>query len=928
MTPSAWRQSAAVDRQLIPFLEWLLPRHAEQGGLTEIRVLQRARGVWSAIVTPDDLYRIPDWLGPDGPGPGVGEANVYFGLNPVDPSRHQPHPLTRSRTAVRDAHIRRFSLLAVDIDPVRATGLSATDREKHAAQRVADQVSEWLGQQGARPLTADSGNGYHLLVPLVPNDDVRTAAASTRSLLHLLHERFSTDAAVVDRSTFNPSRILKLYGTVAAKGVATEERPHRVAAIDLSDIPEDVDLFASLAVEPQARTTSRSSNSWSEWRREALSALDLDAVYAEWLTGRSRQGWLECRDPWAESGDANPSAGIADGTGTAERGTFHSFRTGDSLSVFDFLTRRGEAATFADACDQVAAWTGIRRSGSRPPSTEAACSAWKRAGSAQTRNRLLRGELGRVAKLPALEQHQALDTVRQHTGLSLQVLRKTLREQKRPSLTPVEASNRPIVDWVTNRDRVDDLLRRLVDALLPFQRLFRTGEDMVFIERGVGPRRVTERTLIGKLASLVELRFLNATDDEVRLSRYDVLPGSIARAFVHAPAVRVRLPELVRYTRSPLFASSWSFVGTPGFHADSGTFYDGPVVEPLEGTSHLDELLADVHWLDLADRINFLGAALTTLTMPHWGRGHPFLAINGNKPGVGKSTLARLLGVLAEGHEPSSISWLPDDNEFEKQIATRVDAGDRVLVIDNAKTRRPIQSAVLERCITDTRLNFRRLGSNSSISRPENDLLFVLTMNLTQMGPDLRRRALPVNLSIDDNVRDVSYAIDDVVGWALKHRLALLGELAGLVADWVAAGRPVAEDAARHSTSQAWAGAVDGMLRHAGLVGFLSNFEAAEHQFDPRYLLMREVAEQFMGHDAAPAAGWVPRLEPWLRDRFVDRHGRERTDRAKATIVGSLFRDYLDATLEVDGQAVRLVREHPDGPTRSPVYRFVETASM
>ena len=66
-----------------------------------------------------------------------------------------------------------------------------------------------------------------------------------------------------------------------------------------------------------------------------------------------------------------------------------------------------------------------------------------------------------------------------------------------------------------------------------------------------------------------------------------------------------------------------------------------------------------------ADLVNFVACALTALTMPHWRRGHPFLAINGNKPGVGKSTLARVLGVLVEGEEPPTVTWLPDDAEFE-----------------------------------------------------------------------------------------------------------------------------------------------------------------------------------------------------------------------------------------------------------------------
>jgi hypothetical protein len=48
--------------------------------------------------------------------------------------------------------------------------------------------------------------------------------------------------------------------------------------------------------------------------------------------------------------------------------------------------------------------------------------------------------------------------------------------------------------------------------------------------------------------------------------------------------------------------------------------------------------------------------------------------------------------VFAEGAEPNTVSYSADDAEFEKQLATRIEPGDRVVVVDNAKTHRPIQS--------------------------------------------------------------------------------------------------------------------------------------------------------------------------------------------------------------------------------------------
>lgn len=382
---------------------WILERHAHLGLVTEIRVLRNTEGgeksIWAGIYGSDDLDALVTSLQPVSPTPRrrippndhprMGEANFYFTLNGVIPERAPGarRRLERARETVRDSDIGAYTLLPIDVDPIRPRCTSSTDQEKAAALEVADAIAAWLIERGAPPIRADSGNGYHLLVPLVPQmgQQLKTAAQDARTLLRLLNARFSTPRVQVDIGVFNPSRIFKLYGTRAVKGTNTQERPHRLASIELNHIPVEIDLFDHLRNELDAfaaqsgmrasrgqRTTAMSltsaqtpapppvrlspamaslpSDPWRVWRREALAALPLGAVYGELLTGVCRRGWLECRDPASPSGDQNPSAGVADGSGVAERGTFHSFRTGESISVFDFLVQVGVVNDFRGAC--------------------------------------------------------------------------------------------------------------------------------------------------------------------------------------------------------------------------------------------------------------------------------------------------------------------------------------------------------------------------------------------------------------------------------------------------------------------------------------------------------------------------------------------------------------------------------------------------
>ncbi len=956
---------AALETCTAPFLRMLTRIHAEAGGVTEIRVLGRG-GVYVARIGPDDVDAIVDALRPvtdvprarvpDGDHPRTGEANVYFCMGAVQPDASRPTGAVfrRTKRAAKDAEIVAYPFVVVDIDPERLPRDRASrDAEKDAARSVAESIRAELAERGVPTALADSGNGFHLVARqtvTVGTEAVKACSDAMRRVLHDLNARHSTASARVDVSTHNRSRIMKLYGTVATKGEDTADTPHRLSWIDVTAIPEPRDVLARLAPRPEppppARPQERARRAerpnparpaQRDWRAAALAATDLSTVYGEWLTGCDRgNGWLECRDPASPSGDRNPSAGVADGSGQAERGTFHSFRTSESCSLFDFLVRVGRVADIGSALRLVADLSGVplppRRGRGEPPALDAFAEHWNATSDEAARSRALDAALRQALDLAPIAQEQAFEQIRAAAGLSAGSMRSAIaatkdairRERAQARATP--PASRPctqVVRYVVNTDSLEALYDSLLGVMLPVERFFQRGTDLVYVRRERGPVVLSEYNLPGILSSFLELAIFRATADGVVFERYDALSGALARAFLAAPHVAVRFPVLVGYVRSPVFDASWRLVARFGYHAESGLFYDGPPIVPREGSEALDRALTGFRWKADADRVNFVGALLTALTMPSWGRGHPFLAINGNKAGVGKTTLARTLAAIAEGSEPSAISFIANEDEMEKQLATRIDAGDRIVIVDNAKTSAPISSAVLERSITAPRLVFRRLGSNSEIARAQNDVLFVLTMNMTQLGPDLRRRALPLNLEVTGNVRHAGYTVDDPVGAVLAARADILGELAGMVVRWVEAGMPVPEDAATHSTSAAWARQVDGILRHAGMLGFLSNQAESEHAFDPDYDALREVCEEHHELGFLTCTEWAPYLAfgP-LGERLRDRQGNPRSARSQATVLGILFGHYVGETFEVGGEVFTL-DERVERKGHPPFYGFV-----
>jgi len=226
----------------------------EPGEVFEVRILntQRAGTVSGYFDAPDLAARaVARW---DGKAPGV-----YATLNPVLPdlaARAYNRLVERVRTTTSDGDVTRRRWLLVDVDAERPAGISATGDEWQAANDLAVVIGAHLHAQGwPAPVTANSGNGMHLLYRVdLPNDDEARELVS-RCLVSLA-ARFNTGAVKVDTAVFNAARIAKVPGTFVCKGDNLPARPHRRAALLATPaelVPVPVALLRALAGQAPAQ---------------------------------------------------------------------------------------------------------------------------------------------------------------------------------------------------------------------------------------------------------------------------------------------------------------------------------------------------------------------------------------------------------------------------------------------------------------------------------------------------------------------------------------------------------------------------------------------------------------------------------------------------------------------------------------------------
>jgi len=134
--------------------------------------------------------------------------------------------------SVKDEDITARQLLLIDIDRSGDTKKPASDIEVKAAEALSSEVQGYLKKHGfPEPERVMSGNGVHLYYKLdfLPNNEQATQTIKT--LLNHLASKFNNSIVEIDTTVFNASRITKMPGTIARKGIESEGRPYRMAKV-------------------------------------------------------------------------------------------------------------------------------------------------------------------------------------------------------------------------------------------------------------------------------------------------------------------------------------------------------------------------------------------------------------------------------------------------------------------------------------------------------------------------------------------------------------------------------------------------------------------------------------------------------------------------------------------------------------------------
>lgn len=369
------------------------------------------------------------------------------------------------------------------------------------------------------------------------------------------------------------------------------------------------------------------------------------------------------------------------------------------------------------------------------------------------------------------------------------------------------------------------VLKDITTALRTVPGLYNSGGKLCLVRDGkhVEIRKSAQmQSIFGTVAE-----FERRTE---RSSKFMALPAEFARIILNSSDKIAAFPRLSFFTKYPVYDSTYTLV-QPGYNEHDGIYYSGEAILPREGMEEFDKVLADFPWKSDADRANYIGLLLTLLLIRHFIGGHPGVIFNGNQPGVGKTLAVQLMAIILFDEYIKSTSFIRQVVEFEKNLGSLAKEHN-ILLIDNVRSDRgyadEINSPVLERCLTDPILSFRRIGTSERIER-ENDVLLCITVNSARMTKDLATRCVVVNLVLNVDPCTRTYSIPELLTYARAHRMEILGEFVGMVERWKQKGCPLA-DKKHRSGLKNWAPIIGGILEVNGVVGFLDNQDEGLHE--------------------------------------------------------------------------------------------------
>lgn len=416
-----------------------------------------------------------------------------------------------------------------------------------------------------------------------------------------------------------------------------------------------------------------------------------------------------------------------------------------------------------------------------------------------------------------------------------------------------DGSERPVIYVDGDRfEVINEITQRLLDRW-DGVRLFQHGELISqLVDEGEGPKMKPLLEADGSFYDVLQetaataMRILNADGAQVGV-RYTWPDGQTVKA---ARSRYSRFSKLEVIARSPFVRVDGSICQRNGYDALSKTMVvmddalaaihvpEFPTREEVEAAVSLvlDDWLGDFPFPDQENRANVLALVLTPFVRALMDV-VPLAVIDAHTPGTGKNLLVDCILLLFLGERPQMLPFNRDDDEFRKTLTSAFREGSEVFVFDEAHH---LEGASLARALTAPHWKDRALGVNQMLGFP-NRMTWISLGNNVRVEGDIFRRVYRVALrSPYEHPEDrpaSDFQHEDLKGWTLENRPALLRAALTIVRAWFADGQPKPTNAVAFGGFEKFARVLGGVLETAGVEGFLGNLVAwrSESNFSSGY---------------------------------------------------------------------------------------------
>ena len=283
------------------------------------------------------------------------------------------------------------------------------------------------------------------------------------------------------------------------------------------------------------------------------------------------------------------------------------------------------------------------------------------------------------------------------------------------------------------------------------------------------------------------------------------------------------LSELEYIYRCPVFDDAYNVYSQHGYHAEVRAWLDTDslgTVEPMavaEAKRIIDDLFVDFPFADQASKTGAILALVTPFIRPAVDL-MPLFFITAPTEGSGKTLLAQLIGLIADGRQATLITAPSDDDEWRKRITSTLMASPSVVILDNVEDLdSPSLAAVLTAKIWSDRL----LGSSQTVNIPNRAIWFATGNNPT-VSAEMARRCVLIRLVPDsERPADRKFRHTDIERYVAEHRRELVCAAMTLVYSWWMAGCATTE--VSMGSYQRWATAAVSIATHHGYGDAMTN---------------------------------------------------------------------------------------------------------